>query len=93
MAKLTKELMIDKMVESEKNLTKAAADRLLKVIFNEIKETVAAGDDAAFAGFGTFTVVETKERTGHNPRTGESIAIPAGKKIKFRPGKSFKDAI
>lgn len=93
MAKLTKELMIEKMVASEKNLTKAAADRLLRVVFGSIKDTLAEGDDAAFAGFGTFTVVETKERTGHNPRTGESIAIPAGKKIKFRPGKAFKDVI
>ena len=93
MAKLTKELLIDKMVASEKNLTKPAANRLLKTIGAAITEALAEGDDAAFTGFGTFTVVETKPRAGRNPRTGESLTIPAGKRVKFRTGKSLKDAI
>ena len=46
-----------------------------------------------FAGFGTFKVANTKAKTGRNPRTGESIQIPASKKPKFLAGKQLKELI
>ena len=33
------------------------------------------------------------ERTGRNPRTKESIVIPASKQPVFKAGKAFKDAV
>ena len=44
-------------------------------------------------GFGSLVVEECKERKGHNPRTGESITIPAGKVVKFRAGINLKKQI
>ncbi len=44
-------------------------------------------------GFGSFYVGERAERTGRNPKTGETITIPAAKSPKFRAGKTLKDAL
>jgi DNA-binding protein HU-beta len=44
-------------------------------------------------GFGAFAVEGREARKGRNPRTGQSIDIPAGKAVKFRPGKNLKDNI
>lgn len=93
MSKLTKEKMILRMCANEKNLTKAAAGRILDNILNEVMETVAAGDHVTFTNFGSFCAVETKEHTGHNPQTGETITVPAGRRIRFTPGKRFKDRL
>ena len=44
-------------------------------------------------GFGVFEVVDVPARQGRNPRTGESIPIPAHKAGKFRPGKELREAV
>nr|MDA8086156.1 HU family DNA-binding protein [Nitrospiraceae bacterium] len=44
-------------------------------------------------GIGKIALVKRKARTGRNPRTGESIKIPAKKAVKFRVAKAAKDAI
>ncbi len=58
-----------------------------------IKESLGNGDPVVLVGFGSFVVRDRAARTGHNPRTGETLNIPAVKVPAFRPGKSLKDAV
>jgi DNA-binding protein HU-beta len=44
-------------------------------------------------GFGTFATGARAARSGRNPKTGETIEIPAAKTVKFTAGKAFKDAV
>ena len=44
-------------------------------------------------GFGSFTVKDRKERQGRNPRTGETITIPAKRDAAFKPGKELTEKI
>ena len=44
-------------------------------------------------GFGSFEVKERAARTGRNPRTKETVEIPASKAPVFKAGQAFKDAI
>ncbi len=41
-------------------------------------------------GLGTFEVRATKEKVGRNPKTGESIKIPAGRKVVFKAATGLK---
>jgi transposase len=41
-------------------------------------------------GFGVFIVKPRKRGVGRNPRTGEEVAIPSGKTIRFKPGKELQ---
>ena len=51
------------------------------------------GNEVRLVGFGTFLVANRAATTGRNPRTGESIQIPAKKVPKFRAGKSLKETV
>ena len=58
-----------------------------------ISECLAAGDKIQLVGFGAFEVKSRAARLGRNPKTKESIEIPASKVPVFKPGKALKDAV
>ena len=64
-------------------------DSITTIILNELKND----ETVKIAGFGTYKVAKRKARVGRNPRTGESIQIPASKRPKFTVGKALKDAV
>ena len=55
-----------------------------------ISDTLKEEGRFAIPGFGTFIVRRTKARMGHNPRTGESIKVAAGKTVRFKASKALK---
>ena len=52
-----------------------------------------AKNSFTFPGVGKLVLVNRKARMGRNPKTGETIKIPAKKVVKFRVAKAAKDAI
>lgn len=72
------------------DVSKATADKVLAELLGVIGDTLAAGDKLTLVGFGSFSVGNNAARTGRNPKTGESMAIPASKKPKFTPGATLK---
>jgi nucleoid DNA-binding protein len=58
-----------------------------------IRQEIGTGRPVRLRGIGTFSVIDTHARKGRNPRTGEEIDIPAGKRIKFTPAAALKAAI
>ncbi|WP_412478963.1 HU family DNA-binding protein [Azonexus sp. IMCC34839] len=75
------------------DMSKAAAARALDGLTDIIGEKLAAGEQVAILGFGTFSTIERAARTGRNPSTGAEIKIAASKAPKFAPGKALKDAV
>ena len=69
--------------------SKAEAERKFDAILATIEETLKAGEEINFIGWGKFEVVEKAERIGRNPKTGEEIVIPAKKTVKFKAGKTL----
>ena len=51
------------------------------------------GDQVHLVGFGTFKVKERAARTGRNPRTMETVEIPASRHPTFKPGKVLKETV
>lgn len=66
-----------------------AADAV-DAIIETITETMQKGENITLVGFGSFVILERKERNGHNPSTGGSIVIPAKRQVKFRPGSKMR---
>ncbi|MBD3263622.1 MAG: DNA-binding protein [Candidatus Omnitrophica bacterium] len=75
---------------AQKTATKKEAQSIVETVLDSIKGSLKKKEDVAISGFGTFKVKQTKARMGRNPKTGESIKIPAKKKITFRPAKDLK---
>ena len=74
-------------------LSKADAGKAVDGVFDAITNELKKGGDVRLVGFGTFAVSDRKATTGRNPRTGETINIPASKQPKFKAGKGLKDAV
>ena len=66
---------------------------IIDAAFTILTETLAAGESITIPGFGTFEVRERAATTARNPRTGETVEVPAKKVPAFKAGKGFKDAI
>ncbi len=80
-------------VASQAGLSKADATKAVDGVFNSITGALRGGGEVRVVGFGTFSVANRKATTGRNPRTGESIQIPASRQPKFKAGKGLKDAV
>ncbi len=74
-------------------LTKKDADQALKAFIDVVGDELSKGEKIQLAGFGTFEVTERAARDGINPRTKETIHIPASKAPKFKPMKSLKEKV
>jgi DNA-binding protein HU-beta len=73
--------------------TRADAERSMETVINCIADSLKKGKDVSIAGLGIFATKTRNGRTGRNPRTGESIEIPAMRVPKFRAAKGLKDAV
>lgn len=73
-------------IAAKAGLNKVQAKAALDATLESISQALANDDKVQLIGFGTFSVVEKPERTGHNPRTKEKIVIPARKSVKFKAG-------
>jgi DNA-binding protein HU-beta len=89
---MTKTDLINKMA-NDLEMTKSQAGRAVDAILNEMKDSLAKGEDVQLTGFGSFTTTKRAERNGRNPQTGEPIIIPAKTVPMFRPGKGLKEAL
>ncbi|XDZ66813.1 HU family DNA-binding protein [Alphaproteobacteria bacterium LSUCC0684] len=85
------ELIAD--VAARSGLSKADAAKAVDGIVGSIESALKAGDEVRIVGFGTFSVSARAATTGRNPRTGETISIPASKQPKFKAGAPLKQAV
>jgi nucleoid DNA-binding protein len=72
-----------------KKFLKRALDTYLRSIIYLLHQS----SHLEIRGFGTFTIAEVPARNAHNPRTGQPVFIPAHRRVKFRPGKDFREAL
>ena len=73
--------------------SKADAGRALEAVTEVLQEALARGEEIKLPGFGVFAVTERAASEGRNPRTGEKIAIPASKVVKFKARATLKKAV
>lgn len=89
---MTKAQLIEKIAARAK-ISKRAANVALDTFVESVTSALRKGDRVALVGFGTFTVAKRKARTARNPRTGETIEVPAKRAPKFKPGRDLKKAL
>ena len=65
----------------------------VNAVIDVITAALADGERVQLVGFGSFEVKTRAERLGRNPKTGESVAIPASKSPVFKAAKNLKDAV
>ena len=77
-------------VADKTGVPKMKAEQAVEALFASMKEALTRGERIELRGFGVFVVKPRKRGVGRNPRTGEEVAIPSGKTIRFKPGKDLQ---
>lgn len=80
-------------VAASADVSKKDAETVVSAALDAITAALKDGDKVQLVGFGSFEVKKRAERIGRNPKTKESIKIPASKVPVFKAGKALKDAV
>jgi nucleoid DNA-binding protein len=89
---MTKNELVQRISEKA-GISKKEANEALTATTSTISDTLKKGDGVTIVGFGSFSATQRAARTGRNPQTGETIQISASKSVRFKPGKSLKEAV
>ena len=80
-------------VADKTGLSKKDAEAAITATVEAVTQALIQGEKVQLVGFGSFEVKHRAARVGRNPKTGESIQIPASKAPIFQAGKALKDAV
>ena len=80
-------------ITAETKFSKIDTDIFIRAFIENVSKALEEGDNVQLMGFGTFEVGERAAREGRNPKTGETVKIPASKTPKFKAGKALKDRV
>jgi DNA-binding protein HU-beta len=80
-------------VADKAGLTKVQAGEAVDAALEAISVSLKKGDEVKLVGFGTFSVTKRAAGTARNPRTGETIKVPASMAPKFKAGQGLKDSV
>jgi nucleoid DNA-binding protein len=69
------------------------AAELVNAVLDSISEALIESGSVTITGFGKFEARTSAARTGRNPKTGETVDIPARTVVKFKPGKGLKEQV
>ncbi|MFK7887241.1 MAG: integration host factor subunit alpha [Gammaproteobacteria bacterium] len=89
---LTKADMAESLFH-ELGLNKREARELVDVFFEDLRTSLASGEQVKLSGFGNFDLRDKNQRPGRNPKTGEEIPISARRVVTFRPGQKLKSRV
>ena len=90
---LTKVDIINKVYATNPKMTKIQAREAVETILGIIKSSLENGEDVLLSGFGKFNVNAKSARKGRNPKTGESLILPARKVATFKPSGLLREKV
>ncbi|WP_028454151.1 integration host factor subunit alpha [Chitinilyticum litopenaei] len=89
---LTKADLAD-MLFDKVGLNKREAKDMVEAFFDEIRSSLADGDEVKLSGFGNFQLRDKPQRPGRNPKTGEEIPISARRVVTFHASQKLKGMV
>src|SRR5687768_13870859 len=89
---LTKAELAELLFENV-GLNKREAKDMVEAFFEEIRQSLEAGDTVKLSGFGNFQLRDKPQRPGRNPKTGEEIPITARRVVTFHASQKLKGMV
>ena len=90
---MTKSELIESLVRSQSQLGYKDIELAVKTILEQMVQTLAAGERIGIRGFGSFSLHYRPPRIGRNPKSGESVTLPAKFVPHFKPGKQLRERV
>ena len=92
MQTVTKRELVQRIAEKT-GAQQILAKEVIQAFLDEIIVELARGNRLEFRDFGVFEPKEKAKRVARNPRTGESVNVPAKTTVKFKVGRLMKKKI
>ena len=89
---LTKDDIVDKFY-MDLGLPKSKSIELVEAVIEQVKSTLASGEDVLISGFGKFCVQAKQERRGRNPATGEGLMLRPRKRVNFKCSRKLRERV
>ncbi len=85
--------LIDRIAEKLKHLPPKDVDWAVKIMMEQMSETLAEGRRIEIRDFGSFSLRHRGPRTGRNPKTGEAVSLPDRHIPHFKSGKALRERV
>lgn len=90
---MTKSELVEAIIDMEGQITRREAEVVVNNIFAAIGDALERGERVELRGFGSFYTKQRDARVGRNPKTGESVSVPAKVVPQFKPGKELRERV
>ena len=90
---MTRSDLVEELAALLPFLMQRDAEQAVKALQDAIVDALVQGQRIEIRGFGSFSIHHCPERTGRNPRSGESVLVPAKRLPHFKPGKALREAV
>lgn len=90
---MTKSELVEKLTTTNPDLSFKQIDLAVKMILEQMSESLENGKRIEVRGFGSFSLHFHQPRAGRNPRTGESVQLPAKSVPHFKVGKELRERV
>ena len=80
-------------IADKTGLEKVEIQAVVEAFMNEVKDSLAKGENVYLRGFGSFIVKRRAEKTGRNISKNTTIVIPAHNIPAFKPAKTFVEKV
>ncbi|HYE43020.1 MAG TPA: integration host factor subunit beta [Caulobacteraceae bacterium] len=90
---MIKSELIARLAAENPHLTHRDVERVVNVILDGMVDALRDGGRVELRGFGAFSVRSRPARAGRNPRTGETVAVPAKSVPFFKSGKELRERL
>ena len=90
---MTKSELIERLVVTNMRLTARDVDESVKLVLDAMTEALSRGKRIEIRGFGSFSLNYRPERLGRNPKSGESVIVPAKYVPHFKAGKEMRQRV
>lgn len=87
---MTKRELIEDVIEESPHLPRREVEALVNAVFDTLSDALIQGQRVEIRGFGSFVLKQRKSRVGLNPKTGESVDVPAKRVPFFKAGKELR---
>lgn len=90
---MTKSDLIEILSERQLLLNYRDVELAVKLMLEQMSESLSGGDRIEIRGFGSFTLHHRPARVGRNPKSGESVTLDEKYVPHFKPGKELRDRV
>jgi len=86
---MTKAELVERIADRT-GVSKKDTGIIVNMILDNISEALTGGDKVELRGFGSFKVKSRRSRLARNPRSGESVDVPAKQVPYFKASNELK---